>query len=379
MATQEQMLVGTARLLLASGGALQSTAAGEQIDAATLDQALQAHLSAVCSDSKIVIGAAASSIVQAANAALSKSAAAGTAQITDAELDSLEVIVQALGRPALRYVDGRVQPPTTDAAENERWHVFVATARRHIDAASAAVGKFYLRRSDGVQEHLGTAWRLGADLLVTNRHVVRFVVADASLPPDRWTLDPWRICMVDFAATDRSSTSHEFAVVSLEFCAMESEIDVAVLRLPSNSTGVPPALALDFEDAALGRTVAGESESAQFRGERVYVVGHPLQGKPTSDTQRIFGDADGRKRCSPGEVRSVNANRAAFEHDCSTLRGNSGSAVFSVATHKLVGIHKGGTAGAPDEPGTVNLAVAVSRLGGHELGEILRKGRVPAT
>lgn len=370
-------LATLARALLASGGALQSTAAGEQIDQGVLKKALHTHFAAAAAASPFVIDAAAADVVDAANRALLKTSIGRVSDLSDDEMASLEVIVQVIGRPALRYVDGKVQPPTTDTAQNERWHVFVVIARKQIDAVSASVARLGLRRSDGVEEHLGTAWRLGDDLLVTNRHVVRPLVLDKSVPCAEWRLDPGRPCIADFSMTDhQASASRRCVVASLAYCATEPAVDVAVLRLAVSAVVAPQALTLDFDSAALGRTVVGDSGPAHFEGEEIYVVGHPLQRLPTSDTLKVFGDADGRKRCSPGRTTAISTSGPVFEHDCSTLRGNSGSAVLTVRTHCVVGLHMGGHgANAAGTTGVANDAVAFANLGSHALAHVLRTGK----
>ena len=59
--------------------------------------------------------------------------------------------------------------------------------------------------------------------------------------------------------------------------------------------------------------------------------------------QQIFMDVYNVKRLQPGEVRSFQAvELPEFVHDCSTLGGNSGSPVFDLESHNVVGLHFGG-------------------------------------
>jgi len=373
-----QAIAATTRTLLASSGALQASATGEQIDADALRAALTEHLhSLVAPSSPLVADAAVAELTQAANRALLKVTSGSSTDLTDSELDGLEVIVQVLGRPALRYKNGQIQPPTTDAAQNERWHVFVVVARDKINTASASVARVNLQLSDGTLLHLGTGWRLGADLLVTNRHVVQNVVSDAALLPASWTLDPGRVCVADFAMTNESSQPQTFAVESLDFCANEPDVDLAVLRLRSGSRGLPPPLSVEFCSDAIGEIPGKEAQPTKFEGAEVYAIGHPLQRKPTAESLQVFGDADGLKRCCPGRTTAISDRHPLFHHDCSTLRGNSGSAMLTVTTHRVVGIHLGGRASdAAGTLGSANLAVAISKLGAHRLTEILANGRI---
>jgi V8-like Glu-specific endopeptidase len=66
----------------------------------------------------------------------------------------------------------------------------------------------------------------------------------------------------------------------------------------------------------------------------------------------------------------------AFEHDCSTLGGNSGSCVLSVGGHVVVGLHYAGLDVDAAGRGSANVALALSRLGSHPGAQLLRAGRV---
>ena len=122
MAGPARTLVTTARSLLAAGGALQSTAAGDQVDALTLKEALNAHFNPRGLAEPLAFDTAASDVIRAANTAILKAVSGDESNLTDAEISSLEVIVQVIGRPALRYINAMVQPPSTETAENQRWH-----------------------------------------------------------------------------------------------------------------------------------------------------------------------------------------------------------------------------------------------------------------
>ena len=58
--------------------------------------------------------------------------------------------------------------------------------------------------------------------------------------------------------------------------------------------------------------------------------------------QRIFGRVYNVKRLQPGLISAWNDGDDVFHHDCSTLGGNSGSPVFDLETHAVIGLHFGG-------------------------------------
>ncbi len=69
-----------------------------------------------------------------------------------------------------------------------------------------------------------------------------------------------------------------------------------------------------------------------------------------------------------------------LQHDCSTLRGNSGSAVLSMDHHEVIGIHFGGKAtDGLQTVGPFNAAVALALLPEHPLRAILSSGTVATT
>jgi hypothetical protein len=378
-------LVRLARSLLAKGGALQSTNTGDKIEEAHLRAALERHIKNVTAraDSpplqSLTAKAAASEALASAERVLNKFAGGGSSSnLTELEFASLEAIIQVTGRPAMRYSDGRVEMPPSGLGENDRWRVLVATARSKINKVSASVGRIAVSRPGAADEHAGTAWRLGDDLVVTNRHVARELAGEPSAASRTWKIDAVKWVFVDFAVTDNAASTQRFAIGEIAYCAEEEDVDFAVLRFASAGAALPPALTMDWTPAALGGDRPGAArEPPHFRGEEIYVVGHPYRQRGSEAIAAVFGEADGCKRCSPGTVVSINASRPIFEHDCSTLGGNSGSCVFTVERHAVIGLHFG--ARSVDDVtgrGTTNLALALSQLGTHRAAEILRTGRM---
>ena len=78
-------------------------------------------------------------------------------------------------------------------------------------------------------------------------------------------------------------------------------------------------------------------------GEIAIVVGYPARDPDVPDQElvrQVFGDVYDKKRLAPGEILKVTDSE--IEHDCSTLGGNSGSAVISLATGEALGLHFAG-------------------------------------
>jgi hypothetical protein len=388
-------LVKLIQTLTAQGGALQSTGGGdgdgirnEDIHRGLVSRLQQAAsgsdsapgrpaiegsgppIAGVASGDPVSDVTFAARLIQraAADAVAKISAGSSAAALTDIEHDALQAIVEVVGRPALRYLDGRVQLPPGNTRGNERWHVLVATARSKVNRVSASVARIGIDTPGGGFRHLGTGWRLGEDLLVTNRHVVEAAVADASVPVADWKLASGRTFSADFAATDSPSRPARFQILSLDYCAPEEPIDFAVLRLKP-AADLPTSLPIAASPAA-------SASSAGTDGTVIYVVGHPYRTEVTTEIAQVFGFADGKKRCSPGLITRTYPGTPIFEHDCSTLAGNSGSCVFDRELHEVVGLHVGGSDVDPTAVGRANVAVAFARLNGHRASDIVSRARL---
>lgn len=303
---------------------------------------------------------------------------AGAHEFSDLEYAGLEAIVQLTGRPAMRYDDGQVEMPN-DLGENSVWRVLVAMARRKINTVSGSVGRVEVTNSTGAVQLLGTAWRLGKNSVVTNRHVVKYMVLDKSKAVADWKLDATKTVEINFGIATPGGSPRKFRLSEIGYCAPEGEIDFAVLKLVDGAAHVvPPALSIDLSTEGLGDVADGSEGSGNGeRGEQVYVVGHPY-GPPGADSiSKVFGNADGSKRWSPGYVTGIHESDFLFEHDCSTLGGNSGSCVLAAASHVVVGLHFGGL--RVDNftgIGRSNVAIAFSRLKNAPAREILRTGEL---
>jgi hypothetical protein len=373
-------LVSLVRRLFNGGGNVFESTAGSGVDRDSVSEALEQHIKErIPDDQKASIMAktvAAQSLAHAESALNKTAGGASPATLTDLEVASLEAIIEVTGRPAIRYSNGQIQNPN-NLGENERWKVLVVTARHKINDASAAVGRIMITGAAGLAENIGTGWRIGNDLVVTNRHVAQLLAVDPNAPIRDLTLDTAKGPLIDFSATDDSDESKNFGLAAITYCAEEPFVDVAILRT-SGVTGLPDSLELDWNAQSVGRDIPGPNGvGPTFKGKEVYVVGHPFRQRRSQAVATVFGTADGLKRWSPGLVLRVPADQPTLQHDCSTLGGNSGSCVFSAGVHKVVGIHMGGVeVDEVTDRGLANVAIALSRLGSHPVVQILKDATV---
>src|SRR5260221_15653 len=85
------------------------------------------------------------------------------------------------------------------------------------------------------------------------------------------------------------------------------------------------------------------SPAAAKAGDMVALIGYPAKDSriPEPDLmQRVFGDIYDKKRLAPGRI--LRADPALVLHDCSSLGGNSGSVVLSLATGQALALHFAG-------------------------------------
>ncbi len=254
-----------------------------------------------------------------------------------ADLQS-EAIVLANGRPTLLIRNGTFEEPRL-----QTWKNRLAAGRAALEAVIPAVGRVeVLRHPD--YEWLGTAWVVGERLIVTNRHVAE-LFARGRGGEFAFIKNPFGETVgaqVDFREEHQIPQVFEVNVEKVLYIAAAGQPDVALMLLTEHGE-LPEPLKLAARDPARQTPVA--------------VIGYPAHDTRNSATlmTRIFADIFDVKRLAPGFV-SFTENGPVFEHDCSTLGGNSGSPVVHLETGEAVGLHFAGRFGV------ANFAVKASTL-----------------
>lgn len=258
------------------------------------------------------------------------------ASLSDAQATGLEAIVRLTGRPSLMIGGGQVVDPTAE------WSEDIQVNDSTISTVIPKVGR--LRVPEFVDDpYLGTAFMVAPGLAMTNVHVA---ITFAERNGVGWRIGTGLTALVDFLGEEGVAATSEFRVVGIELLHPDPRLDLAVLRL-----------AQDDADRPLPDPLPMNGNVQDVRsGARVYVVGYPGADDrhDASVVEQVFGRTLGVKRLSPGEIASAEPGSVQFTHDCSTLRGNSGSGVFSLATGRLFGLHRAGTINLENR--AVNLA-----------------------
>ena len=258
---------------------------------------------------------------------LTKVAEGREQDVTPQEEFGMEAIVLLEGRPAILIQQGDfLQPPS-------EWS-HLTDERADVRDVIARVGRVEV---DGHLDldWIGTGFLVGESTLMTNRHVaVEFSRRDGA---DGWTFKQGMQSRLDFREELGSTTPLEFEITGV--IGVHEDHDLALLRIGDSSRG-GDSLPTPLE-------VAG-SEPDDLVDREVYVVGYPAWDGRRNEPEpmrRIFIDIFNVKRLQPGKAVAFAPERAAVQHDCSTLGGNSGSPVVDLQTHRVIGLHFGGRYG----------------------------------
>lgn len=243
----------------------------------------------------------------------------------------LESIIFFTKRPVLD-IKHDVAELTFADAESEVWRGRLQTASDRMAKAARAIGRIELEGHDEFA-WVGTGWLVDRDVVVTNRHVARTFSERSG---DRFVFRagwdrPHIDASIDFV--EEFDNPSESAFVLKQVLYIEEE-------------GDGPDLAFLRAEAAPGKALADPiALSTKTKPDGfVAAIGYPARDPRIPDPvqmDRIFSGRYDKKRLAPGEILGVAT--AALRHDCSTLGGNSGSAIVALATGEAVGLHFGGT------------------------------------
>jgi serine protease len=265
----------------------------------------------------------------------------------------MEALVSLTDRPAIRVENGTID---VNHPELGPWRGAFALAQPEIEAVLRSVG-----RIDAAGEHIGTGFLVGEGALMTNRHVIEAFAAPVPKrrDPKEWVLESDQV-VVDFS-DDASGGAKTFRVKSIIAAGKEpitdlpmdfAKLDMALLEVEtSNAAGnLPPPIPL----------LANAQKAGNER--QIFTVGYPAKPQilPTDPTGAVRMDVVARLRAifrlkygvkyfSPGVVSTTlghvegDPRTWVFNHDATTLAGNSGSAAADFADPvAVIGLHFAG-------------------------------------
>lgn len=247
---------------------------------------------------------------------------------SDDQYAGLEAIISADLRPAIDIVDGRftvTHPLWTQLSTDP-------AIRQRIESVIPSIGRIEL---SGYPEcpYGGTGFVVGEGLIMTNRHVAALFargLGDRSL-----AFIDGRGAGIDFRREQGRPTGPTLQVRRVVM--IHPYWDMALLAVDGLEPTHQP-LPLSLADA---RDLAGQD---------IFVIGYPAfdPRNPSTVQHDLFDGRYGVKRLQPGELQGGGSTASfgkvvlAATHDCSTLGGNSGSAVVDLATGHVMALHFGG-------------------------------------
>jgi len=241
-------------------------------------------------------------------------------------LDDESIIMRTL-RPVLAIKGGTCELAFVEKVDSEVWKDRLAKAKVMLDARISAIGRIEAR---GYPGYIGTGWLIEDDVVVTNRHVAEaFAMRNGQGFTFRSNGSGPMTGAIDFLQEIGSTATSEYTLARPLYISESSGPDLAFFQV--DQTGAQLATPIPLADSPAVT-------------ENVATIGYPAADSRIPDydlMQRIYQDTYNKKRLAPGAVTRVDA--VTIQHNCTTLGGNSGSAVIDLDRGEAVGLHFSGT------------------------------------
>lgn len=247
--------------------------------------------------------------------------------LTPEEMFTLEAIVIPDQRPVVSIVNGDytiAHPLWRQLSADQGIH-------RRLRSVIGSIGRIELPGHPSLP-YGGTGFVVGADLIMTNRHVAEVFASGLGLRD--LAFRPGLAAGIDFERELGDTTATILRVRAVGM--IHPYWDMALLRVGGLSGHEPLSLSL--------------SDPQELVGRDVVCIGYPAfdRRNDVAVQNTVFGGVFDVKRLQPGKLNgradsvSFGKRLSAAEHDSSTLGGNSGSAIIDVATGHVVALHFSG-------------------------------------
>ena len=210
-----------------------------------------------------------------------------------------------------------------------------------------------------MNQAVGTGWLVANDLLLTNWHVVRRVLAGERKATDM-------ICRFDYATGSAGTNPGVTCNLAAQWCVDFSEASPAEL---GTGTDAPTAAQLDYALLRLAEPMGTKAGTSAAGGPRGFITTKRGTASPADDSivfvlQHPEGDP---LKLAIGAAKGTNANSTRVMHDANTEGGSSGSPCLN-AKLELIALHNGGDPlydgvnGTPTKNQAVPLEPILARL-----------------
>lgn len=244
-----------------------------------------------------------------------------------------ESIINRFGRPVFFVFDNL---PVLNGPEVKKFKDLInnATQKFQLSDKIKSIGRIETDFLPGY-DWLGTGWLFDEDLLITNRHVAEeFVVSVGSNISFKKFIGRAVSPRIDFLAEHNNNKAAEFSIIECLYISAKKEHDISIFRIKSNNTDTHLPLNILNGDPRIREDIA--------------VIGYPAfdsRASNVTDMERIYQNVYDVKRFAPGKISDVYLSEGIAIHDATTLGGNSGSAVLSLETGKVIALHFAGKEG----------------------------------
>lgn len=244
-------------------------------------------------------------------------------RLNDAQQVRLDAYSYAVERPSF-FLNDRTFGESLGQWEELKRH------RASIERLSQSVGRIESGPPKR-QRAIATGFVVAPGMILTNRHVVHQIAARDG--KGGWQLDDEAAPRVDFSEQRHVAHRREHAITKVMWVSSDERFDMALLKIArrdQDGTAAPPPLAL--------------AQSYRPRKARkVYLVGYPAREPHDTEPEvsdLVFAGQYDVKRLQPGRI--LKSAYLKFDHDASTLAGNSGSCVVDLPSGVVVGLHYNG-------------------------------------
>ncbi len=257
------------------------------------------------------------------------------AEVAPEQLADVEAIIIPALRPVYDIKDGTFTTLTFDGTPtpgHSLWTKLTSDAalKQRIEKALPAIGRIELLWNTNIP-YGGTGFVVGRNLLMTNRHVAQIFAS--GLGDRNLQFINGRAAGIDFKRD--SAAGHVFKILNIRM--IHPYWDMAILEVEGLPENVTP-LSLAVTDAR------------DLLRQEVVAIGYPaFDNRNPEDVQSdIMRSRFQVKRLQPGMLQGAFDTDSfgkivnAATHDCSTLGGNSGSALLDLATGEIAGLHFAG-------------------------------------
>lgn len=242
----------------------------------------------------------------------------------------LESIVMRRRRPVLAVKKGAPELEFKDQKDIPLWKSRLEKAGAALSPAIAAVGRIELSGNPDYS-WVGTGWLVHPRYLVTNRHVAEtFALADGDNFVLQSGFDGGMAVSIDMLQEIGRDDKQVFEVKGVSYIESRPGLDLAFLEVEQIDGKVATPIELSTRLPGAGLFVA--------------TIGYPAFDSriPELDLMKqIYGEIYDKKRLAPGAITATDDDRVL--HNCTTLGGNSGSAIVDLETGEALGLHFSGS------------------------------------